>query len=47
MICYSTDLTQLNDNQKDEYEFKTRFHQENTLKNEINQMYNETTRRTK
>ena len=43
MICYSTDLTQLNDDQKKEYEFKTTFHQENNLDNDIKQMFNETT----
>ena len=47
MICYSTDLTQLNENQKNEYEFKTKFHQEDNLDNEIRQMYNQSTWRVK
>jgi len=35
MICYSTDLTNLNENQKKEYEFKTRFHSEYSMNDEI------------
>ena len=35
MICYSTDLTQLNDDQKKEYEFKTRFHSEYNINDDI------------
>ena len=47
MICYSTDRTQLNENQRKEYEFKTRFHQDNNLDTEIRKMYNQSTWRVK
>jgi len=43
MITYSTDLTQLNENQRNEYDFTNTFHQENNLDSEINQMFNNST----
>ncbi len=45
MITYSTDLTQLNDNQKNEYEFTNNFRQEKDLDYEIKQMFNNSTSR--
>ena len=36
-ICYSTDKTGLNDEQKSSYERNTRFHAETTLDNRINE----------
>ena len=47
MICYSTDLTNLNENERKEFEMKTRYHHEDSLDNDIRQMFNETARRNK
>ena len=35
MICYTTDATALNEEQKKQYEFKTRYRQNKTLKRAI------------